>query len=72
MYYTLVDFKYWCTDSQKMAVFCRNMSVYTRDCIFVCVKYAYIGCTNAKLSTMHRMKNVRIGLMINFETISPL
>jgi len=48
MYYTLVDFKYWCTDLQTMAVFCRNMWVYTRYCIFVCVKYAYIGYTNEK------------------------
>jgi len=48
MYYTLVDFKYWRTDSLKMTVLCRNMWVYTRDCIFVRVKYAYIGCTNEK------------------------
>ena len=48
MYYTLLDFKYWFIHSQKMVVFCRNMSVDTIDCIFVCVKYAYIGCRNEK------------------------
>jgi hypothetical protein len=48
MYYTLVDFKYWCKDSLKMAVLCRNMWVYPRDRIFVYVKYAYTGCTYEK------------------------